>query len=1108
MGDPTRYSDAGDIEQKVREKKILSENAPYYDSWNPDASIATLGPGDVSQALNLRMQRLGEYEKRSGYRDRDQLTLATDFEIVAKCDYRYLFPDNTSVFFDLTFVINDGVLKVRAINRGPIPSTSWVVAYSVGWLQNETTSDLIITDGLDAFERVCALQFGPEIVISVFGKGTWTIYPVAEGTPLWGNPDKWHVRSEGHKRSITPWQIHFADTTDGDLFVVLNDIEVLGGSREIKHYKSKHLDSVPPHYILPPFQFYRLPVGAPYKLSSDSEFSDVDSRYFEFNDADPSTGSGVGAQPARSFAHLETNAWGYIYRIKRKEIDSTGAPVTILSEPSADQWVRNNIYDPPQVLQLNTGETVWHRSGQFFGTDGSGLTPGAGNTNFKFVNYPFVAGIHTYKAVPSASAMQSLGEKIMKYYGQDWVYNVTYGIPLPSFVQDDRMPMLYWVGYRAVLDPANEEIDFDGDYKCPYFHYVDAYSLKRAPLTKFDWTDFSTLDGVTANPAFPSDAFEIEIYRTAYNHNDGEVSVNGVTQPLFQPHLYGYVGTVAKDGSFTDDVEDESIDFSRSPTDNPSYLEGEFSGSVIRDYQNQVVLGNIRTLYSTQKPAGFPQAYFAPVMPLTPKTANSYTTDDVPPALAGDGFKLQFYISYVDLNGTESELVKVKLDSPDFGTTNAYRWFVAFKIPRGPVPFITGVRIYASVKSNTWSLFGAGSGITPRTYFLIKELDPSADHYISLGDEVPISTSTTLPIGSGAKMTNEPGAIIWSNVNDPTTWERLHFRQIRKGDPITFLGVILGQLRVLSERSNDLDNMQTSSPRGEEENKWIGSIGRHTAVAVDQVIYFLSAAGFYYLESQGVVQFPAKVSNTLLAYLNEEITDHPILANARRATLGYNPRRAELWLYMPSSIDLGGVLAARMFIYRQIGGKVVNYEFELTEMGNIDPAVQSVYQPLYFMHHPDLTLYASFKETLKLRTIECDTSKPFTGKTALERWWTGNIPDVMKEYAYMTFTGDYKATLTIRHGCTNDTGIPTPADGMLNLFSTAHDVDIAKQTANARLQHFPQGLEDANNRVEEYRAYTFVTRLETEIGALDPEDYLVRHRSMMLFYDYLHLGRP
>ena len=81
------------------------ETVDAFRSWNPDATLSSLPPGEVSDALNLRMMKPGEYEKRTGYTIFDNLDIGGPFEIVCKCEYSYTAYDGSSTDFDFLFVI-------------------------------------------------------------------------------------------------------------------------------------------------------------------------------------------------------------------------------------------------------------------------------------------------------------------------------------------------------------------------------------------------------------------------------------------------------------------------------------------------------------------------------------------------------------------------------------------------------------------------------------------------------------------------------------------------------------------------------------------------------------------------------------------------------------------------------------------------------------------------------------------------------------------------------------------------------------------------------------------------------------------------------------------
>ncbi|MFS6809947.1 hypothetical protein, partial [Staphylococcus aureus] len=138
------------------------------------------------------------------------------------------------------------------------------------------------------------------------------------------------------------------------------------------------------------------------------------------------------------------------------------------------------------------------------------------------------------------------------------------------------------------------------------------------------------------------------VYRTAWSDGDAKLTDN---DPAFQPHLYGYVGSIKPNNDFTDDVMDEVIDFGKQPSDYDGFLGGQFSGQVIREYSGKLAIGNCSTSYYVFPPWSHHQlvAYNHGAAASSPYTTPELTT------LAVDGKPDSFFaIQYIDEEGNLS----------------------------------------------------------------------------------------------------------------------------------------------------------------------------------------------------------------------------------------------------------------------------------------------------------------------------------------------------------------------------------------------------------------------------------------------------------------------
>jgi hypothetical protein len=271
--------------------------------------------------------------------------------------------------------------------------------------------------------------------------------------------------------------------------------------------------------------------------------------------------------------------------------------------------------------------------------------------------------------------------------------------------------------------------------------------------------------------------------------------------------------------------------------------------------------------------------------------------------------------------------------------------------------------------------------------------------------------------------------------------------------PVTALDLILGQLWIWTDRSAHLSTIDINDPRGEEETQEVGCIGRFCISKVDKVVFFLSADGLSFMESSGVVDFPAKFQSELLTYLREEISGQPLLANASRASMQYLRRRKELWLYMPSSVDIGGDKPAKIFIVRFFGSvaQFVCYSFELTEDGN--PPV-----PVLLQRHSDGTLWASHTVTIGgnelIRTFNNDATSVWQGVTALEKSWSDGKINLVKQLRTVDVTADIKAIVKVMTGAPNNNGFIDDTYGRLNTGVTIYPMSVTGDDYK-RYRHVP-----------------------------------------------------
>jgi hypothetical protein len=1037
----------------VAEKKYIPLQIKKLGSWNPDADIGSMPEDQFSEVRNLRQTSLGDYKIRSGYDDTATFTngaLTDDAEILCSCEYRFTGDDNTVTLFEVVAVFDANNIKLFAINRAPIPATTyWLTQFNRNVLRNFDDSATLTIPYVPTVEPVRAfmVQYGSYIALTVYGLGVYAIYPTSN------DPDMWTVRSLGKDRADIPNAFPtFADEYNGDLFIVLNDDTITdtpgGGTLGIRFTHDltpkKLLAGQLAESIFPPVQYIRVPLNAKYYNSKQTAAFDsgvvpgttTGLRYWEFSDKDPA----ISNQDSRSNTHLQTRAWGYRFVFVHKFIDGRGNTITYRSAPSTDIWVPNMIYCPPQVWSKNTGSVnvIGKRPARYL----SGLTwtepaldilpTSADGPVFVFSNEYETQGSADFQTVPfpSAVALQELGEAIIAYNAQSYAYKnsasagVKWSAGPTNIDENTFLAAMYWAGFWRLWGDLpssfglSEQINFTGDIKTPYFCEVPANELASAPLTKFSWSMFASI---------PSDVTEIEIYRTAFNESDLTVTDDGIDQPLYQTHLYGYCGSLKPDEDFIDDVEDEELDFGNTPDNNDGLLSSNFSGAVIQEYNRHLALGDIETIYQLFGPWPEYQAYIWGV--------GAGNRSEFIPWGGTDYFAIQ----YVDADGTLSEIVQ--LDNLGFTTDTAgdTTWGnVAAVIPAGYMPFITGIRF----------IYYDGTD-----FRLVKTVKPDDGYIIATRAECLAGTvitgigALTPEEGSGPISTKEPGAIVWTEAADIFTIAPPNRLLVHPSSTVTAMHSILGELFVWSQSSTALTNL---NGRFEELNKEVGCIGRFCISKLDKIVFFLSASGLYFAESSGVVPFPGYVDSFVRGYLNEQISGIPLLQNGMRSALGYLTKFKELWLYLPGSDDLGGTLRARLIVYKffgdlysegiaAIGKGFVNYELELLNTGNpsypsgVDDGSQTMVQPLIFTQHSDGSLYAEFKDdtTHLVHSVDNDRQTTFGGNWALEKPCAAGDPLLVKILRAVRHSGNVVGDVFISVGAPRPDGIPDYDTGLV-----------------------------------------------------------------------------
>lgn len=1064
-----------------KSNKYDRESIPALAGLNLDASDGNLGRNEFTVVKNLRMHTQAELEIRSGYGAYDNASIGGGgATILCKAEFR----NGQNKFFDITiFEDLNGFIKISAIARSPIVTSTPFLHENIASTLQGGSGDLVLVTptafaakGMTGVPIACAVQYLSYLVVSVYGVGTYAVYPND------ATCNTWSALLLGKQVCPTPWRLQYEQVHADDLVVYQFD----DPSKWYNFQPSTNNVITKKTSTKPPFIYDRVPIKVPYHLARNHEFDLVKIKQWIWNDNDPKNSFN---QP-QADGHLATNGWGYRAIAVLKRLDPKGGTITVRSSASVDWWVPDNIYVPPvpydttalsMVKQLNQVAMF----SAFFILDKTG-TPAS-------FDYPdAVPNGNTVQALPNEDTMIAFDKAILDYESKTATIgasNTGEFNPKTPFL----IPSLFYAGFRLFYSASQRtNISFVNvstqSFSPPYWTEVPASFIAEAPLTTLSWTDFSTTDGTTTNPLFPADAIEIEIYRTAFNESTEVMTDN---TPLFGPHLYGYVGSVTESGDFTDNIKDSAINFGKRPDDYDNYLEGEFSGQVIRAYNRKLVLGNTSQDYKVLPPAAkISQSFIFDGTDIGAPTGGlpypNITPSDIVTNIAADGDTIdQFYISYLDGDNNESDLAPVKTTIPfGHGATPPISPAIAFLLPRGYAPTVVKVRLYRSH-------FAAGT----RTYAAIADIDASKGYYISIGNETPISTSGFRPTHT-VKNTKEQGAVIWSNVYSVFDWPPINFELVSADSPITALEAIMGPLWVWTDKSVDLSTISIVFPRGEEETKWIGAIGRFAICKVNKIVFFLSAQGLMFMESSGPVPFPGNIHSEIFKYLSESIPNVPPLTNAKRASMGYLPHRGELWLYLPSSADLGGSLPARLFIYKFFDdnlAKFVNYEFDLTEAGNPTG-------PIFFQTQADGQMFCSYPvNTMSLnaiRTLDTDTPAVWAGDTAIEKSWSAGEINQLKLMRQFEVTMDFNCSMIFYTGARNATGAYDPVKGYINVAANGYTNLLTPPGAEVKAVHVIGG------DPVETTSYAPITRIVTTPTGGGLHD--VHYKGMVLWYKIIH----
>lgn len=1084
-------------------------NIPAFGSMNTDASDAVIRPHEPSDVLNLRQVTSGEYRLRTGYRTipLDIGTSAT--YVLCKCEYRY-----DDKIFDISIIQKGTDIRLVGINR-------IAIAGSAVWSTQFTPVDLGVSVATVAASPVAvaaSIQYLSSISLTIYGVGTFNIDPagtVGAATQF----DTWSVSNMGKVRANAPRFMRAAKEFKGDLFLtVWNDrVDQNIGTTRFAHHLTTRKRAITKKDLLPPYEYTRIPLGCKYQRVEDLTplvRDSMDAYQWEKNDADPSGTSRLRGLPTR--------AWSYRFVFILEKTDARGNKITYRSAPSSDVPFMNTMYVPPQIFRLESpAPPQLRRISQFLG-DGNSYMDGESFSTHGWVSSAGTWGFTTdgpnngFVPEPSQADINELAKSFIKYYGQDYKLDTYYGDEPTGFDEDLLLGAMYWLGFRRRwLDAFDrEEVNFDDTFRTPWFTMVPASELASAPIAEIAWDWFAFNPGGGPNPEFPSNVKSIEIYRTAYAGSD-ETFTDG--SPLFEPHTYGYVGTIKKDEIFIDSVKDRDIDWAKTPDTYDGLLEGEFSASVMNTYKGKLVLGNLSENFHIYDPAhGKSSTWTSSTMDgkvyehdypfIMDGSANSLNFVDLY-TNAADGLPIiLFAFQYGDSAGNLSDFVMIAPQNENGNST--FGRFVSV-IPYGYDPTITIVNVYFSRYSG---------GV--RTWRLIKSVPVEKGYIDSDESEYLIAPPVSAPTAT-TKVTKDIGSIIWSNVNSQFDFPGENFRNIHQSAPVMAMEDLIGPFWIFTDRSADLDTLVVARPRGEPENRWVGCIGRFAYAKVDKLVFFLSSSGLYYADADGVYPYPANVQQEILEYLTEMIPGKAELANVRRASMGYLYRRQELWLYLPSSYDLGGNLPPKLFIFKFLGGdvrSVLNYKFELTTTINetslsgnppVFPTDGSVPIPTIFQITSDNKLFTTYvgdggagHYSLITQDVDVDDID-FIGRTAIEFIFGLQKLNSVKFLRFIEMTGDFDCVLKVGSGRPDlthqsDYSDPLYPRGLVGSGSTFYEAKAIRTDGdwNVKIPHIPAPA--PVNTTSHSPVIRFVTQ---------PRDgnNMVAFRALTVRYEELHV---
>lgn len=931
-----------------------------------DSPLGLVEQARFTDLVNYRIVKPGKVQVREGYREfyktgvpREGPLVGTPIP-VAKAEYAIYRTAAESAEvtdlaqiaevvtrYDVTAVWEEGSIYLIFLDKGAEEVNTGAVPLDIDTIPGPTKIVVTVCSGIVADENdeatwpvVDMTSFRNSLIVTVFGDAVYEVYP--NDVP----PTAFQVEMIGKDLAPTPVRITYAPSVVSDLFVyepqnlaLPTTDKLTGGISAGISPKTVVLETLTDPGAKEPRGFLAKAKVTSYLSDTDfatsptvEGFGSSNFKRWEFNDKHALRRGYQGNGP-RTTRNPRTNAWGYRFDIVRKKKRTGNQRYVVHSHASVDVWVRNSVYVTPHLSSVTAG--VAEGVGQLPAVSDSTWTR-ASNPILTFIDLPEALAT-THTAIPSQAALTQFRDELLKFLdksaptvGADW------SVRLDQVLPDVRVvPYLFALGYAGMRykEYASSSPDIVLNGNRPYRIQTTAYDMKMAPLVEFNWADFQIND---------SSVEEIRVFRTAYAGTGDPLDAIQAQNSslLYQPNTFGYVGSIKPNGSFLDDVKDTDIQFGIAPEQSDGYLQGQFSGQKIREYQQKLVLANTKTTYRVFQPTSLVQAFPCSFefTSGTPELMGGYDKDDdfgpLPGFEAQVPVRVLFHYSYVDEDGNESDLTDIVITTADCDSFSNQH--VIFLLALGYDPFITGINLYRSTQDTSGGLLQA------RQYELLKRLTPEDTFYLSTDNpaiEPALASSASRPGGQSVDY-YEGAEIMWSETNSVFHWPPLNVEREHQFAPITNIDVILGELWVQTPQSTGLTRLNpTEKPFIEEEARYVGCISRFASQKVDKVLFFLSQNGLYFAEGSGVVQYPAHVQSEVEKYLREQIPGRERFANARRATMGYIGHRQELFLHFPSSYDLwpdgkkNQSLPQLTLVYKFLGGDILkpeNYRFDLT----------------------------------------------------------------------------------------------------------------------------------------------------------------------------------